>query len=217
MFELNRLAINQVTTRSWSVPEAIAGYARAGVRGIGLWPAAAREYSIANTRCALVEHGVVASSYCYGSMFVATDKVDLAKQRERNRKLIEEAAELSARCLVCVSGGPPPSEKNLETARQRTLEELAALLPIARRRSYHRHRAHSPDESRGRIVAHDPCRSQRALRRVRERTRNRGGYLPRMVGSVPLARTVTGKANASSDFIFQIGLAHLKEILPGAQ
>ncbi len=132
MPELARLSINHVTTKRWNLPDAIAGYARAGVRGIGLWPASVQAYGVANTRRALDAHGLVATSYCCGSMFVATGKAERAKERERNRALLEQAAQLGAKSLVCVSGGLPAGEKGLQAARQRTADELAELLPFAR-------------------------------------------------------------------------------------
>ena len=36
--QMDRLAINHITTRRWSLQEAIVGYAGLGVRGIGIWP-----------------------------------------------------------------------------------------------------------------------------------------------------------------------------------
>ena len=132
MRDLARLSINHVTTPRWSLPEAIDGYARAGVRGIGLWPAHVTEYGVAKTRHVLDGHGLVATSYCCGNMFVATEKAGIAAQRARNRALVEHAAELGAKSLVCVSGGLPPLEKGLVAARRRTLDELGELLPFAR-------------------------------------------------------------------------------------
>ena len=132
MPDLARLSINHASTRRWNLPDAIAGYARNGVRGIGLWPASVQAYGVANTRRALDAHGLVATSYCCGSMFVATGKVERAKERERNRALLEQAAELGAKSLVCVSGGLPAGEKGLQAARQRAADELAELLPVAR-------------------------------------------------------------------------------------
>ncbi len=132
MPDLDRLSINHITTPHWSLPDAIAGYARAGVRGIGLWPASVQEYGVANTRRALQEHGLVGTSYCCGAMFIATEKADIAKQHDRNRALIEQAAELGVDSLICVSGGLPAGEKGLVAARQRTVDGLKDILPFAR-------------------------------------------------------------------------------------
>src|SRR3954454_20197700 len=103
MPDLDRLAINQVTTKAWKLPEAIAGYAQAGVRGIGIWPEAVESCGLANTRKLLNSHDMVVSSYCCGSMFVARGAAERADQRDRNRALVEQAAEIGAHCLVCVS------------------------------------------------------------------------------------------------------------------
>jgi sugar phosphate isomerase/epimerase len=132
MPNLDRLAINQITTKGWSLPEAIAGYARAGVRGIGIWPDAVHDLGVAPTRRLIVRHDMIVSSYCCGRMFMARSPSDRAKQRERNRILIEEAAELGAQCLVCVSGGLPAGDTDLNAARKSTLDELNELLPFAR-------------------------------------------------------------------------------------
>ena len=37
MTDLARLSLNQKTTNSWSLPEAIAGCVRAGIESIGVW------------------------------------------------------------------------------------------------------------------------------------------------------------------------------------
>jgi sugar phosphate isomerase/epimerase len=107
MRNLDQLSINHVTTPRWSLLEAIEGYARAGVRGIGLWPDTVTKYGVLKTRRLLDRLGLVATSYCCGSMFVAKEQVDIAAQRVRNRILIEQAAELGAKCMVCVSGALP--------------------------------------------------------------------------------------------------------------
>src|SRR3954468_23656155 len=100
MPDTTRLSINHVTTPRWSLVDAIAGYASAGVRGIGLWPANVMEYGVTKARRALDQHRLIATSYCCGNMFVATEKSDIAKQRARNRTLIEQAAALGAKSLV---------------------------------------------------------------------------------------------------------------------
>src|SRR5690606_10560288 len=37
MADLSRFAINQITTRDWTLEQAVDGYARAGVAGIAVW------------------------------------------------------------------------------------------------------------------------------------------------------------------------------------
>jgi sugar phosphate isomerase/epimerase len=124
MRDLARLSINHLTTPRWSLAEAVERYARAGVCGIGLWPASVTEYGVSKTRRALADHGLLATSYCCGKMFVATGNADIVRQRSRNRTLVEQAAELDASTLVCVSGGLCSHEKGLAAARQRTATSL---------------------------------------------------------------------------------------------
>jgi sugar phosphate isomerase/epimerase len=132
MPDLERLSNNHITTPRWPLPDAIAGYAEAGIRGIGLWPADVGRYGVDATRRAMDQHGLVATSLCCGSMFVATAKADIARQRERNRALVDQAAALDAHSMVCVSGGLAPGEKGLAAASERARDELAELLPHAR-------------------------------------------------------------------------------------
>jgi len=125
------LAINQATTRpQWSLAEAIDGYARAGIRGIGIWPDKLAECGMAEARRLLGRTGLSVTSYCAGEMVV--DRTGKPQNTDRNKRLIDQAAELGATCLVCVVGGLPEGSHNLEAARKRACEALAGLLPYAR-------------------------------------------------------------------------------------
>jgi sugar phosphate isomerase/epimerase len=125
------LAINQATTRrQWNLAEAIDGYARAGVRGIGIWPDKLAECGLAEARRLLDDAGLAVTSYCVGEMIV--DSAGRPQAAERNRRLVDEAAALGAQCLVCVVGGLPRGGRDLANARQQARDGLAALLPHAR-------------------------------------------------------------------------------------
>lgn len=125
------LAINLATTRpQWSLAEAIAGYARAGIRGIGIWPDKLAECGLAEARRRLDDTGMVVTSYCVGEMTV--DRAGNWQTTARNRQMIDEAAALNAVCMISVAGGLPAGSRNLEDVRKRTRDTLAALLPYAR-------------------------------------------------------------------------------------
>lgn len=125
------LAINQATTRpQWSLAEAIDGYARAGIRGIGIWPDKLAECGLVAARRMIASAELTVTSYCAGEMVV--DRAGNFQSPARNRRLIDEAAELQAPCLVCVLGGLPAGSRNLSDARQRARDTLAELLPYAR-------------------------------------------------------------------------------------
>ena len=46
---MRRLSLNQRTTASWSVPEAVDGCVRAGVEAIGLWREPVAEHGLRRT------------------------------------------------------------------------------------------------------------------------------------------------------------------------
>ena len=130
--QMDRLAINHITTRRWSLQEAIVGYAGLGVRGIGIWPDAAKAFGIVQTRQLLRQHGMLVSGYCCGNMFTARTPRSRREQLSRNRTLIDEAAALEAQCLVCVSGGLSEGNADLASARKWALDGLSQLVPFAR-------------------------------------------------------------------------------------
>jgi sugar phosphate isomerase/epimerase len=125
------LAINQATTRpQWTLAEAIDGYARAGVRGIGIWPDKLAECGLAAARRRLADAGLAVTSYCAGEMIV--DRAGRPQAAERNKRLVDEAAALGAHCLVAVLGGLPAGSRDVAAARRQARDGLAALLPYAR-------------------------------------------------------------------------------------
>lgn len=124
-------AINQATTRpQWTLKEAIAGYAKAGVRGIGVWPDKLRECGLAEAKRLLAGSGLDVSSYAGGELFVKRD--GSVQSDDFARRLLDEAAELRAACLICVVGGLPAGSRNIAGARIRARDRLATLLPHAR-------------------------------------------------------------------------------------
>jgi len=125
------LSINQATTRGqWSLAAAIEGYARAGIRGIGVWPDALAECGLGEARRRLADRGMAVTSYAGGELFV--DQKGRFQPPDRARRLIDEAAALGAPCLVSVVGGLPAGSRDLAGARNRARDGLAALLPLAR-------------------------------------------------------------------------------------
>jgi sugar phosphate isomerase/epimerase len=125
------LAINQATTRpQWSLAQAIEGYARAGIRGIGVWPDKLAELGLAEARRRIAAAGLAVSSYAVGE--IAVDRTGKSQTVERNRRMIDEAAALEADCMVCVLGGLPGGSNSLADARRRAQDVLSELLPPAR-------------------------------------------------------------------------------------
>ncbi|MEQ4719822.1 sugar phosphate isomerase/epimerase [Nonomuraea sp. B19D2] len=142
------LSLNQWTTRRWSVAEAVDGCVRHGLEAVGLWREKVAEQGLAESVKLVREAGLRVSSLCRGGFLTAgglpgeEGRRAFAQALEENRRAIDEAAELSAACLVMVVGGLPgvkPGEplpaggfsRDVAGARERVAEALAELAPYA--------------------------------------------------------------------------------------
>jgi len=77
----------------------------------------------------LGDSGIKVSSYCRGGFFPALEH-EVAARNDDNRRAVDEAAELGSDVLVLVCG--PSIDKDIETARNKVIEGIAALVPHAR-------------------------------------------------------------------------------------
>ncbi|MGW4152087.1 sugar phosphate isomerase/epimerase family protein [Micromonospora chersina] len=127
---LAKLSLNQRTTESWSVREAVEGCVRAGIPAIGLWREPVAEIGVAAAAKLVADAGLRVSSLCRGGFLTADGDAGRAAL-EDNRRAIDEAAGLGTDCLVMVVGGLPPGSRDLIGARQRVADALAELAPYA--------------------------------------------------------------------------------------
>jgi sugar phosphate isomerase/epimerase len=127
---LAKLSLNQMTTKSWSVREAIDGCVRAGIPAIGLWRGPVAEIGVAAAARAVADAGLRVSSLCRGGFLTASGDAGRAAVDD-NRRAIDEAAALSTDCLVMVVGGLPDGSRDLRGARQRMADAVAELAPYA--------------------------------------------------------------------------------------
>jgi sugar phosphate isomerase/epimerase len=129
---LSRLSLNQRTTASWSLPEAINGCLSAGLGAIGIWREQLAEVGLDDACRLVADSGLRVSSLCRGGFF--TDPAEAATSEAQNREAIEEAAALNAVTLVLVPGGLPPGDRDLEGARDRAIRAIERLVPYAHER-----------------------------------------------------------------------------------
>jgi sugar phosphate isomerase/epimerase len=126
------LSINQITTRDqWSLAEAIEGYARGGVHGIAVWRDKLAELGRAEAKRMLQANGMTVTGLCVGGLLTSPDAGERTAAVDENRRVIDEAADLGAHCIVFVAGGVPEGTTDLVGARERALDGLAAILPEA--------------------------------------------------------------------------------------
>ncbi|PSL02728.1 sugar phosphate isomerase/epimerase [Haloactinopolyspora alba] len=127
----HRLSLNQKTTNSWPAAQAVDGCARAGIESIGLWREPVHEAGVAATARRVADAGLRVSSLCRGGFLTALPGPERDAAVDDNRRAIDEAAELSAGCLVMVVGGLPDGSRDLAGARQRVADGIAELVPYA--------------------------------------------------------------------------------------
>jgi sugar phosphate isomerase/epimerase len=131
MGSLDRLSLNQRTTASWSLPEAVSGCVDAGLRAIGVWREQLAEVGLEEAVRLVSESGLRVSSLCRGGFFTAADPAEARAAEANNRQALEEAAALRAATLVLVPGGLPEGDKDLVGARDRAARAIERLVPHA--------------------------------------------------------------------------------------
>lgn len=121
------LSLNTATVKAqWTLAQAIDGCARHGVRGIAPWRDKLAEMGLQQAAKSIRANGLTVTGLCRGGFFTAKDWLD------DNRRAIEEAHVLGARCLVLVVGGLAPGSKDLIHSRERIRECISIILPEAR-------------------------------------------------------------------------------------
>jgi sugar phosphate isomerase/epimerase len=128
---LSRLSLNQRTTASWSLPEAIKGCVDAGLGAIGIWREQLAEVGLDEACRLIAESGLRVSSLCRGGFFTTADPAAAEAAEINNREAIDEAVALDAATLVLVPGGLPPGDRDLQAARDRAARAVERLVPYA--------------------------------------------------------------------------------------
>ena len=126
------LSINTATVKQWSLEQVIEGCARHGIGGIAPWRDKLHECGVEKAAKLIKTHGLQVSGLCRGGMFPAADAAGRQKAIEENRRCVDEAVALGAKCLVLVVGGIPAGSKDIADARKQVRDGIAALLPYAR-------------------------------------------------------------------------------------
>jgi sugar phosphate isomerase/epimerase len=127
---VNRLSLNQITTKRWSLPEAVRGCASAGVQWIGLWRDKVAEAGVDEAARLMREHEVRPSSLCRGGFFTGMGPDGPTPDGIADTtQAIDEAARLGAEVLVLVVGGV--ADRDLALSRRRVAEALEQLVPVA--------------------------------------------------------------------------------------
>jgi len=126
-----RLSLNTITTKNWTLPDALDGAARAGIPAVGLWRDRVAEAGVETAAKIVRDAGLRVSSLCRGGFLTAADDDGIARAVADNRAALEEAATLGTDALIMVVGGLPDGSRDLPGARARVADRLADLVPHA--------------------------------------------------------------------------------------
>src|SRR4030095_3318485 len=104
----NLLSINTATVRrQWTLPQIIEGCARHGIPKIAPWRDQVAATGLKESAQRIRDAGLVLSGYCRGGMFPAVDREGRRAALDDNKRAVDEALTLGARCLILVVGGLP--------------------------------------------------------------------------------------------------------------
>ena len=127
------LSLNLATVRKqWSMREAVAAAARHGFAGVAPWRDMVAEIGTAEAARLFRDSGLRVTGYCRGGLFPAADAAGRQAAIDDNKRMIDEAQEIGAECVVVIGGGLPQGSRDIAGARQMFAEGLAAVLPHAR-------------------------------------------------------------------------------------
>jgi sugar phosphate isomerase/epimerase len=128
-----QLSLNTATVRQqWKLADIIEGCARHGIGGISPWRDQVADLGLAEAARRIKAHGLTVTGYCRGGMFPAANAAGRQAALDDNRRAVDEALALGARCLVLVVGGLPAGSRDIAGARAQVRDGIGTLLQYAR-------------------------------------------------------------------------------------
>lgn len=126
---MEKLCIHTITTKPWVFEPAMEAFAKAGVKGVTVWPDAIEHIGPKAAGEIIRAHGMEVVSYCRGGFFPSIDEKKREAAIEENLKMIDSAAEIGASSLVLVCGAEP--KQSLETSRDQIRQGIQTIIPRA--------------------------------------------------------------------------------------
>jgi sugar phosphate isomerase/epimerase len=126
------ISINSMTVKPWSLEQLVEGCARAGLSAISPWRDIVQACGNERAGKLIRAHGMTVTGLCRGGMFPAADDAGRRAALDDNRRAVDEAAAIGARCLILVVGGLPKGSRDIVDARKQVRDALQELLPYAR-------------------------------------------------------------------------------------
>jgi len=127
---LDQLCLHTITTKPWSLEEAIDHYQSAGVGGISVWQNAIEAMGAEAAGRRLRASGLDVVSYVRGGFFPSVESKARQQAIDDNKRLLDEAAAIGAPLLVLVCGAEP--RQPLSESRKQIQTGIEAVLPHAK-------------------------------------------------------------------------------------
>lgn len=128
------LSINWATLREqMSHVQLCEALARHGIGGISPWREPVQAIGVKAAAKAIRDAGLTVTGYCRAGLFSNQGRDGFKVALDDNRRAVDEAAELGAKCLVMLAGGLMPGSRDLPAARALAAEGMGELLPYARK------------------------------------------------------------------------------------
>jgi sugar phosphate isomerase/epimerase len=105
---------------------------RHNIRGIAPWRDEVGEIGAKQAARMIRDSGLVVTGFVRAGFFPAPDRRERQAAIDDNRRAIDDAATLEAKCLVIVAGGLPKESKDLPGAREMVRDGLGEILDHAR-------------------------------------------------------------------------------------
>ena len=127
------LALNTVTVRErWGLEQVVAGCLRHGIRGITVWRHDIAKLGLAAAARLLSESGLTVTGLARGGPYSFPTPQERSASIADTRQEIDEAAELTARCLILVVGGLAAGSRDLAGSRRMVADAIGRSLEYAR-------------------------------------------------------------------------------------
>lgn len=125
----SKLCVHTITTKPWSLSQALDAYTARGIKGISVWQNAIEEMGAQKAGDLLKSYPLEVVSYVRGGFFPSTSAEKRSKALDHNKHMLEEAAAIGAPLLVLVCGAEPG--QSLEVSRNQIQDGIEQLIPTA--------------------------------------------------------------------------------------
>lgn len=127
--DLSKLCLHSITTKPWSLEECVKKFQAAGVKGISVWQDVAESIGIKEAKKVLADSDLEVISYVRGGFFASESAKTRQQAIDKNKQLLDEAAELGAPLIVLVCGADP--NQSLAESRKQIQAGIETLIPHA--------------------------------------------------------------------------------------